>query len=111
MGLTELIRHDITMAGLLYQLVDQAPDFEAFQTHLSITTFRYLPDDSLPKEELNEFNKKLMVALQKSGHAFVSHTVVDGTFLLRACIVNFRTTEDDIRALPGILRTVAEGLG
>jgi hypothetical protein len=29
--------------------------------------------------------------------------VVNGTFLLRACVVNFRTTEQDMDALPDII--------
>ena len=29
--------------------------------------------------------------------------MIDGRYLLRACIVNFRTTEADIDALPGIV--------
>lgn len=110
-GMAEMIRHDITMARMLFDLVDEAPDFEAFQTHLSITTFRYVPDPSLSQDELNTVNQDLLVALQKSGRAFLSNAVVNDHFLLRACIVNFRTTEEDIRALPGLLKEVAKGLG
>jgi len=29
--------------------------------------------------------------------------VIDGRYLLRACVVNFRTTEKDIDALPEIV--------
>jgi hypothetical protein len=41
--------------------------------------------------------------VQRSGEAFLTNAVVDGAFLLRACIVNFRTSLADIRALPGII--------
>ena len=34
---------------------------------------------------------------------FLSNAVVRGTFLLRACIVNFRTTLADVEAVPGIV--------
>ena len=34
---------------------------------------------------------------------FVTNAVLDGRFLLRACIVNFRTTEADVAAIPGIV--------
>ena len=33
----------------------------------------------------------------------MTNAVVDGRFLLRACIVNFRTTEADVAAIPGIV--------
>ncbi|MBF8248204.1 MAG: aminotransferase class V-fold PLP-dependent enzyme, partial [Bacteroidetes bacterium] len=41
--------------------------------------------------------------LQNGGEAFCSNTVVGGKFLLRVCIVNFRTTDEDVEALPDIV--------
>lgn len=109
-GLEEMIRHDIEMAQLLYQIVDEAGDFEAFQTSLSITTFRYKPMHIDDDEELNALNEKLLVAVQNGGKAFISNAVSDGKFLLRACFVNFRTRRDDIVMLPEILRETARYL-
>ena len=37
-------------------------------------------------------------------------TNVRGTYLLRTCWVNFRTTSDDIQAIPGIVRRVGAEL-
>lgn len=48
-------------------------------------------------------NAELVTRLQRSREAFLSNAVVGGTFLLRACIVNFRTALEDIEALPGII--------
>ncbi len=48
-------------------------------------------------------NAELVTRLQRSGEAFLSNAVIGGTFLLRACIVNFRTALEDIEALPGIV--------
>ena len=42
-------------------------------------------------------------ALQRGGEAFVSNAVVDGRYVLRACIVNFHTTRADVEALPAIV--------
>jgi hypothetical protein len=44
-----------------------------------------------------------MVRLQKSGEAFLTNAVIGGALVLRACIVNFRTSLADIRALPEII--------
>jgi hypothetical protein len=49
--------------------------------------------------ELNALNKSLMERVQAEGRAFLTNAVIDGDYLLRACIVNFRTGEDDVRAL------------
>ena len=52
---------------------------------------------------LNDLNRELLNRLQGSGEAYVSNAVVDGRFLLRACIVNFRTTLEDVEALPPLV--------
>jgi hypothetical protein len=77
---------------------------------LSITTFRYVPTElrasiGSPDVEryLNELNQQLLTAVEQSGEAFFSNAVVDGRFLLRACIVNFHTTGNDIDRLPPLL--------
>ena len=45
----------------------------------------------------------MLDAIEKSGEAFVSNAVLDGRFLLRACIVNFRTSREDVEALPELV--------
>ena len=55
------------------------------------------------EEYLNQLNNELLGRLQKSGEAFLTNAVIGGVFVLRACIVNFRTSLADIQALPGII--------
>jgi aromatic-L-amino-acid/L-tryptophan decarboxylase len=107
-GLAETIGDDIRLAGELYRLVAAHPRLEAWTLGLSITTFRYVPGDLAPRTEatdayLNTLNEELLHRLKASGEAFVSNAVVRGTFLLRACIVNFRTTLSHLEALPAIV--------
>ena len=107
-GYMEMIADDIQLSQELYRLMDTHPEFQAFTQGLSITTFRYVPPDLAPGSEsievyLNQLNAELLSRLQKSGEAFLSNAVVKGTFLLRACVVNFRTSLEDIEALPGIV--------
>ena len=52
---------------------------------------------------MNTLNAELLMRLQKSGEAFISNAVIGETFELRACIVNFRTSLEDIEALLGIV--------
>ncbi|HEX9188663.1 MAG TPA: pyridoxal-dependent decarboxylase [Vicinamibacteria bacterium] len=107
-GLAEAIGDDIRLARELFRRVDAHPRLEARTLGLSIATFRYVPEGITPGAEatepyLNALNEELLHRLQGSGEAFVSNAVVRGTFLLRACIVNFRTTLDHVEALPGIV--------
>ena len=41
----------------------------------------------------------MLAAVERSGEAFLSNAVVDGRFALRACIVNFNTSLEDVEAL------------
>jgi len=45
----------------------------------------------------------LLDRLQISGEAYLSNAIINDTFLLRACVVNFRTKIIDIEALPAIV--------
>jgi len=107
-GYLQMIRDDIALAGALYKLVDSRPELQAATHSLSITTFRYIPSDLTPgdsatEEYLNKLNQELLNRLQAGGEAFVSNAVIEGKYFLRACIVNFRTTLNDIEALPDIV--------
>jgi glutamate/tyrosine decarboxylase-like PLP-dependent enzyme len=107
-GYVRMISDDIELTRALYRLVESDPDLEAWTRGLSIATFRYVPGDLRTRTKeaakyLDELNRELLSQMQRGGEAYVSHAVVEGTFLLRSCIVNFRTTLEDIQALPGIV--------
>jgi aromatic-L-amino-acid/L-tryptophan decarboxylase len=107
-GYVGMISDDIQLARRLYRIVERQPELRAFSQNFSITTFRYVPSDLLPgsqevEQYLNALNAELLTRLQKSGEVFISNAVIGGTFVLRACIVNFRTSLEDIEALPGIV--------
>lgn len=103
-----MIGDDIALARALYRTIEKYPELQAVTQSLSITTFRYVPldmssDPASVDAYLNRLNEELLNDLQKGGEAFVSNAVVEGKYLLRACIVNFRTTLSDIEALPEIV--------
>jgi glutamate/tyrosine decarboxylase-like PLP-dependent enzyme len=107
-GYIEMIGDDIALAQALYQTVGDYPELQAMTQNLSITTFRFVPPDlpndpALVEPYLNKLNETLLNRLQTSGTAFVSNALVDGKYLLRACIVNFRTTLTDVEALPALV--------
>ena len=108
-GYVKLISEDIELAKYLFDIISKESELEAISNNLSITTFRYIPDDlknesNQKLEYLNELNEELLKRLQNSGEAYVSNAIVNEIFVLRVCIVNFRTTKSDIEALPGIVK-------
>ncbi|HET7841315.1 MAG TPA: aspartate aminotransferase family protein [Terriglobia bacterium] len=107
-GYRRMLADDCRLSRELYRLIGEHPELEAVTQGLSITTFRYVPRDLKARageaqEFLNKLNTELLTRLQAGGEAFVSNAVVRGAFVLRACIVNFRTTLEDVEALPGIV--------
>ena len=107
-GYRQMIGDDIRLARELHRRVTAEPGLEAMVSALSISTFRYVPEDLRPGGEavdayLNELNEDLLHRLNASGEVYLSNAVINGRFALRACIVNFRTTLADIEAIPEII--------
>lgn len=113
-GHRTLISEDIQLAKYAYEVFDREPNFEALTCHLSITTFRYVPEEFVghvgeeaTERELEARNRQLLERIERSGEYFVSQAIVNDRFALRMCIVNFRTTTEDIEEFPGFVRRIA----
>jgi glutamate/tyrosine decarboxylase-like PLP-dependent enzyme len=107
-GYAKCISDDIQLSKELYRRVSAEPELEAVTQSLSICTFRYVPEGVKPGSPdsdtyLNRLNENLLARIERSGEAFLSNAVVRGAFVLRSCIVNFRTTRHDVEAIPGIV--------
>jgi aromatic-L-amino-acid/L-tryptophan decarboxylase len=112
-GYVQTISEDIRLAGELFRRIAQTPELHALTQSLSITTFRFIPCDLESggeeiKSYLDQLNNELLTRLQNSGEAYLSNAIVRGSFALRACIVNFRTTQADIEALPPLIVRIGE---
>jgi glutamate/tyrosine decarboxylase-like PLP-dependent enzyme len=99
------IAHDVALAKYLYDRASKHPELESIGSapDLSIACFRYVPrelrGDTSAEPYVNALNERIMAELQLGGRVFPSNAVLDGKFVLRACIVNFRTEVEDIDAL------------
>jgi len=109
-GYRRMISDDIRLSRAMADAVQRHPDLELTSQALSITTFRYVPADlrggvgtEEVERELDALNRALLDRLQREGEVFVSNAVIDGRYVLRACIVNFRTQQADVEALPDIV--------
>ena len=109
-GYAKMIREDVTLAGELYRRLAEFDELEPATQNLSITTFRYVPpdlrgreSDARIREYLNELNQAILTRIEKSGEIFVSNAMLEGNFVLRMCIVNFRTSLEDVMTLPEVV--------
>jgi glutamate/tyrosine decarboxylase-like PLP-dependent enzyme len=63
---------------------------------MSVVNFRYTRPHTLLPEEEDEINKAIVEKLTEDGYAFVSTTMLKGRVVVRMCIINPRTTENDV---------------
>jgi len=94
------IERNLGQARLLYDVVAGRAELEHLcgEPQLSIVPFRHVPA-GMSAAELDEHNARLVEALQREGDVWVAPARVDGKVCLRPCVVNYRTTNDDVRAL------------
>ncbi len=109
-GYARMVADDCRLARALRDAAAAHPDVEAGPCHLSIATLRYRPAGVEDGEGLDALNDALLARLKAGGEAYVSNAVIDGRFWLRACVVNFRTTLDDVRAIPALVARLGREL-
>ena len=65
---------------------------------LSVVCFRFNPENlNLSESAIEKINRSILVRVFWDDHAFMSSTMVSGTFALRICMVNYTTTWEDVQ--------------
>jgi len=99
-GLQAIIREHIRLATLFEEWVRDEPGWElCAPRHFSLVCFRH--------EGSDEANEALLERVNATGEVFLSHTRLDGRFVLRLAVGNARTTEGDLRLAWDVLRREA----
>jgi aromatic-L-amino-acid/L-tryptophan decarboxylase len=102
-GIISMLRESLRLAQLLKMLVETAENFElSAPVPFSLVCFRHRSN--------NAFNQRLLSEINATGEAFLSHTVLNGIFVLRFAIGNFQSTEQDIRDTWTMIQKTAQGL-
>ena len=102
-GLQALIREHIRLAALFEEWVREEPGWEVCaERFFSLVCFRH--------EGTDEENEAVMRQANATGEVFLSHTKLNGQFVLRLAVGNARTTEDDVRLAWDVLRRQAARL-
>ncbi len=99
-GYAAAVEHDVAMARFLGDELLARADFELMtEPVLSIVGFRYRPAGLGDEDALARLNRRIVNRLVGSGGFFLAPTLLKGCTAMRVAIVNFRTTEDDLRSL------------
>ena len=98
------------LAAALGERVREAADLELLApVVLNVVCFR-IAARGVEESALDRFNAAVAIAVQESGAAVPSTTVVGGKRALRVCIVNHRTRDEDLDVLLGAVRKAAHDL-
>ena len=87
------------LASRAESYVRASPDLEISNpASLGVVCFRVRPAETdLDEGALDEINKTVLARVFWDDRAFISSTLLHGTFALRMCILNHTTTWDDVR--------------
>ena len=95
----QAIQKDLAHAQLLAGLIEAEPMLELLApVELSAVCFRW-NDRGGDEATLDRRNAAILQDLIRRGRVYLSNGNVRGAFALRACIVNHRTTDDDVAAV------------
>jgi len=94
----DAIADNVALARRLADAVRAQPELELVvpEPQLSTVPFRHVPPGI---DDLDGHNLALVEALQHDSRVYVSSAEIDGLVCLRPCIVNYRTTAEDVDAL------------
>jgi aromatic-L-amino-acid decarboxylase len=91
------VREHVRLAELFARWVDADPDWELVAPQrFSLVVFRRNGTDA--------DNEELLERANRSGEMFISHTRLNGRYVLRLAIGNARTNENDLRRAWDVLR-------
>lgn len=95
-GLAERIRHHCELAREFAGMVHYEGNWELMApVTLSLVCFRYAPS-GMGEDEIARVNAAIMERVNAGGKAYLSHTKIDGRYMLRLAIGNIRTGREHI---------------
>ncbi len=102
------IKEDLELAQMLVAAIDAEPALERLApVPLSAVCFRYVGSPG----DLDALNREILVRVIRRGRVYISNTIIDSKFALRACIVNHRTTGDDVKLIVSEVLAAAREAG
>ena len=97
----------LSLARWLYQRLLLTPGFECpTNPDLSIITFRYRPR----RGDIEQFNIKLLDHINRTGRLYLSSTRLKGAYVIRVCILSFRTHQAEVEQALQVISSEAQNL-
>src|SRR5512136_1926435 len=107
-GIGERIREHIRLAHVFESWVRAAPGWDVVApVPFSTVNFRACPP-SVPEEQWDDFNERVLDAVNATGEVFLSHTKLNDCYVLHLAIGNIRTEEQHIARAWELLQAECE---
>jgi aromatic-L-amino-acid decarboxylase len=108
-GIRARLAEHVRLAQTFASWIDEDDDFERMApAPFSVVCFRAAPAGRSPGD-LDALNERLLARVNESGEVFLSHTQLDGRFVLRLAVGNLRTEERHVsRAWEQVRTALAE---
>lgn len=92
------VSHGMELAHRIEEYVEDSPVLEMLTpATLGIACFRVNPANTdLGEDALEEINRTVLARVFWEDRAFISSTLLHGTFALRMCVINYSTTWNDV---------------
>ncbi len=105
----QMIAKDIDLSKYLAEQIKASLDFKLFNDpELSAVCFQYI--EGIDASEHNDFNQKLIHALEQDGRVFIPGSQLHGQTVIRACLINHRKQQKHVDYLLDVIRDVANNL-
>ena len=109
-GLQEKVRYHLSLAAKLSEAISAEPDFELMvPVKLNTVCFRFRPE-GVNDEELNSLNEKLNHLLNDSGKIYLTHTKLDGNYILRMVTAQTNVTMEHVEKAWELIKSTARSL-
>jgi glutamate/tyrosine decarboxylase-like PLP-dependent enzyme len=110
-GYKAAVEENIALARYLADRVRSADDFELMAPpSLSVVCFRYVDAALGSEDHVVGANRAILERLQLGGDAFITSTELAGRFVLRACVVNYRSTRADVDRMLDAVRAIGRAV-
>ncbi len=104
------IDYGFQMGDFAGSLISEMKDWEIVTPpQLAIINFRFAPD-GISIKEANDLNYQISQQMLRDGYAMIVTTQIKGMIVLRFCLINPRTTQQDIRETLNRLNQIATSL-
>ena len=108
----QAVQYNISLAETTEKIIRESDKWEVISpATLAVINFRYNPlDGNYTDKQLDRLNQSISKQIITSGEALLTTTVLQNQIVMRMCLINPRTTIDDVRETLQACEAIAESM-